>query len=192
MKTVAFVIPGFKHTPDRKIYKDVICKFNKKGIKTIPVKITWKYKALSDWLKEFLTIYDKDKADNNIIFGFSYGTMIAFLASTKVKANTIILCSLSPYFYEDLPFLFKSWKKSVGKKRMKDFKTYKMSDIVSKVKTKIYILYGDHEGKFIEKRANDTFKKIKTDKQLIKVKDAKHDIGNPQYFKEIKKVIEKL
>ena len=143
-------------------------------------------------MEEFLNIYEKNKADNNIFFGFSYGAMTAFLASLKVKADILILCSLSPYFQEDLPSLFKYWKKSVGKKRIKDFKTYKMSELVSKVRTQTFILYGEREGKFIEKRANDTFNKIKTDKQLIKVKGAKHDMGNKQYLEEIKKVIEKL
>lgn len=87
MKKVAFVIPGFKHSPDRKIYKNVIAEFNKKGVKTVPVKITWNFKTLTDWVKEFLQVYEKNKGNENILFGFSYGAMIAFIASTKIKPD---------------------------------------------------------------------------------------------------------
>lgn len=46
--------------------------------------------------------------------------------------------------------------------------------------------------KMFKKRASETFRILKTAKQLIPVKNAKHDIGNKEYFEEIKKIISQI
>ncbi len=190
MKTVAFVIPGYHHSPDRKIYTDIIDGFEEKKFKVIPVKISWQYHTMSFWVEEFLKIYDIEKGDINIFLGFSYGAMISFIASTQVKVDTQILCSLSPYFAEDLEFLPRLWKK--GKRRIADFKTISASIRTPQIKADTYVLYGSKESKQIEKRAKDVFALLTSSKHIIQIKDSKHDIGNPDYLFEIRKIIAQL
>jgi len=192
MKRVVFVLPGFKHSPDRKIYKDIILAFEYKRIKAIPVKINWKNRTISQISEDFLKEYNSVSADEKYLFGFSFGAVVALIASIKIYPKAQILCSLSPYFKEDLPFIYKSWKKMIGKKRMEDFKNLSISDFAPKVKTETYLLYGAKEGKFIEKRAKDTFGELRSKKHLVAVDSAKHDIGNPRYLDEIKKVVSNL
>jgi hypothetical protein len=80
----------------------------------------------------------------------------------------------------------------IGAKRMEHFKKLKMSEIAPLVKSKTYLMYGTHEGRFIEKRARDTFEKLSCEKFLISVEGAKHDISNPEYLKQIQDIIDKL
>jgi pimeloyl-ACP methyl ester carboxylesterase len=192
MKTVSFIIPGYKHSPYRKIYKDIIYEFEKKGIRTIPVNITWKYKTMSQWVEEFINIYNKNKTDTNIFFGFSYGAMIAFLASLKVPVDTLILCSLSPYFQEDLPKLPRYYKRTMGKRRFADFQNIKASNLTPQIKASTILLYGTKEFKDVQMRAKNTFNKLNTKKKLNPVEGSKHNIGNKQYLNEIRKVINNL
>lgn len=192
IKSVVYVIPGFMHSTTRKEYKNVAKFFEEKGIEVVFVQIDWKYKTISDWVEQFLTKYHKNDKRKKYLFGFSYGAMIAFISSLSTEINTQILCSLSPYFHEDLPGLPAKWKKGIGKRRVKDFNKLNMSILAPKVKTKTYLLYGTKEGKYIEKRANDVFQRLKCEKYLMKVKDAKHDIGNKEYLKQIQKIVEKL
>ena len=192
MKKVVYIIPGFKHSPQQKIYKDVGRLFGKKNFQVVYVKIDWKYKSVSDWTEKFLTEYYKEDDSEKYLFGFSFGAIIAFLVSTKNDVDTTILCSLSPYFKEDLPNLFKSWKKFIGKKRLEDFNKLEIKKLAPLVKAKTYLLYGTKEGKFIEKTAKDTYQRLNGKKRLIPVEGAKHDIGNKKYLEELKKLINGL
>lgn len=192
MKKVVFLLPGFKHSPYGKIYKNVIEAFETKSIQTVPVKINWQYRTISQISEDFLKEYNKVSADEKYLFGFSFGALISFIIATKMNPKAQILCSLSPYFKEDLPFIFKSWKKMVGKKRMDDFKNISILNLVPQVKTETYLLYGTKEGKFIEKRAKDIFERLRCRKHLVPVEGAKHDISNPLYIQEIRKLISAL
>jgi len=58
-----------------------------------------------------LKIYQNFDNKNSLIIGFSFGAMVAFIASQKIRPKKLILCSLSPYFNEDLKKLRKGWKK---------------------------------------------------------------------------------
>lgn len=190
MKTVAFVIPGYHHSPDRKIYTDIIDSFKKNGIKTIPVKISWQYHTMLFWVDEFIKVYEANKGDRNIFLGFSYGAMISFIASMKVKVDVQILCSLSSYFAEDLESLPHRWKK--GKRRIAEFEKIFAEDLTPQITAETYIMLGTKEGFQIAKRAKETFDLLNSQKHLISINDSKHDIGNPDYLKAIKKVIHEL
>lgn len=190
MKTVAFVIPGYHHSPDRKIYTDIIDCFESKNIKTVPIKISWQYHTMLFWVDEFLKVFETNKGDRNIFLGFSYGAMISFIASTKVKVDIQILCSLSPYFAEDLESLPHRWKK--GKRRIAEFEKIFAEDLTPKITADTYVFYGTQEGEQIKKRAHKTFELLTSPKYLIPIKNSKHDIGNSDYLTAIEKVIAQL
>lgn len=190
MKTVAFVIPGYHHSPDRKIYTDIIDSFEAKNIITFPVKISWQYHTMTFWVDEFLKVYEDNKGDRNILMGFSYGAMISFIASTKIEVDAQILCSLSPYFAEDLESLTHRWKK--GKRRIAEFEKIFAKVLTPQITADTFILYGTKEKEQIEKRAQKTFELLTSPKHLIPIKESKHDIGNPDYLKAIRKAIAQL
>ena len=166
-KPVVYIIPGFKHSPQKKEYQKIAGFFKEKGFDVELVKIDWKHKTVSDWVKQFLTKYYKNENRKKYFFGFSYGAVISLIASTKVDVEGQILCSLSPYFQEDLLGLFKSWKKMIGKRRVEVFNKLKIADLAPLVKAETFLLYGTHEGKFIELRAKDTYEKLNCKKSLI-------------------------
>lgn len=113
--------------------------------------------------------------------------MIAFLSSTKVAVDAQILCSLSPYIAEDIPHLKTSWIKSIGKRRVDDFKTMSIKKLCKQIQTKTFLLYGTEESQELIKRDKETFQLLECGKQLVEVLGAKHDIEYTRYFEEIKK-----
>ena len=192
MKSVAFIIPGRNHLPSSPEYQEIARIFKEKGIAPILVLITWKGATISDCTKNFLEQYRKVNADKKYVLGFSFGAFIAFLASTQVKFEAQILCSLSPYFAEDLPHIKKWWILSIGVKRYQAFKKHNNLELSKRINTKTFLLYGTSEGKYIIKRAMDTFKNLHTSKRLVEIMDVRHDIGNPKYIKAIRQVINSL
>lgn len=106
MKKIAYIIPGYCESHLRQRGYDKIAKFfEERGIEPIHVEIDWeknKPKRFSDYTKQFLDLYRKPKGTKVYILGFSYGATIAFLTASETRPKTLILCSLSPYFEEDL------------------------------------------------------------------------------------------
>ena len=99
-----FIVPGFRQKPKNKAYKEIRKILKSEGYFPVLVNVPWKKSTISENTDYFLKIYKKIKARKKYVLGFSYGAMIAFIASTKVGASGLILCSLSPYFKEDTPF----------------------------------------------------------------------------------------
>ncbi|MFI5265598.1 MAG: hypothetical protein ACHQT7_02540, partial [Candidatus Levyibacteriota bacterium] len=99
---VIFIIPGFRQSTTSTAYKEIAKVLKSEGYHPILVKIPWKGSTISSSTEYFLKRFNKIDAKKKYILGFSYGAMIAFLAATKVKTTGLILCSMSPYFKEDL------------------------------------------------------------------------------------------
>ena len=54
----------------------------------------------------------------------------------KIKPKMLFLCSLSPYFKEDLKFLKKSWRNGIGKKRIEDLENFSFEELAKDIKCK--------------------------------------------------------
>jgi len=192
MSKVVYIIPGFTENTNLKRYHKIIKFFKSIGYKTIFVKITWKHKTMSDYVKEFLKQYNQhSKNDEVYLLGFSFGAMIAFIASHIEKPKAQFLCSLSPFFSEDIPIIKEWWKKSIGKKRVLDFKSISFNKISKKISCETYIFAGTKEGPEIEKRARSADKQIKNSK-LFMIDRAKHDISQNEYIEKLKEEILKI
>ena len=185
---IAYIIPGFRESTKQEKYKKITRGLRKKGFIPINVKIKWKYKTMSNYVNQFLKKYQHHDNQSCIIIGFSFGAMIAFIVSSKINVKEIFLCSLSPYFKEDLPRLKKTWKRDVGKKRIKALENYSFGTIGKKIKCKITFLAGAKEGNIILKRINEAGKKLSNGKVYI-IKDVGHDISNEKYLNELLKKI---
>jgi esterase/lipase len=192
MRKLAFIIPGGHQSAKSKPYKDIANFFQQRGIKPILVEINWERTTLSDNIEQFMKQFRKYKADEVYVLGFSWGAMIAFISSQETKPKLQILCSLSPYFREDLPFIKHQWRTGVGKHRMNDFKNYSFDKISRKVKNETILLFGSKEPKQVYRRNRLAFKKLRCKKKIIFIKNAKHDIRQKEYLTAVKKVIEKI
>jgi predicted esterase len=182
-----FIIPGFRHTATSKAYREIAKFLKAEGYQPIPVKIPWKQTTISENTEYFLKQYKKRtvseglKRQKTYILGFSFGAMIAFLASTKVRVNGLMLCSLSPFFKEDVK------KLNVKNARDEDFKTLHCGTLAKKIKAKkVLMFYGAKETNPLIKRVKSAYRQISSDKKyLVSIKKTEHDIGHKNYLSAI-------
>ncbi|MBI4174325.1 MAG: hypothetical protein HY517_01665 [Candidatus Aenigmarchaeota archaeon] len=183
-----------------KRYRKVLNLFRKRGFEVIEVRIKWKNNTMTDYVNQFLHNYKPKK--ESYLFGFSFGAVIALLSAKKAMPECLILCSLSPYFREDLPMTRKIWGKTIDKyfkkKDLDDLKKYSFQKVAKGVRCKTILLAGDMEcvirGKnnpIVEDRARDAKRRIKNS-HLIIVKNGKHDISQKEYNAALRKVINRL
>lgn len=192
-KTV-FVIPGYKQLPTNKAYKAIAKILRSEGYRPILVTIPWKQSTISENTEYFLKRYKKVSMRKKYILGFSFGAMIALLASTKVNTSGLILCSLSPYFREDLAKIRNIWLSAATKKRYDDFSQMQCAEITKLVKTrKILMLYGALEERVLIKRVNQAFSQIAAkQKYLLPIRQTQHNIGDKRYLRTIHHVAKEL
>lgn len=191
---VIFIIPGFRHKPTNKTYKELTKILKSEGYHPIRITIPWKKTTISENVSYFLTKYKKIKARKKYILGFSYGAMIAFIASTKVNVYCLILCSLSPYFKEDLPKARSRVISLLMTQRFEDFSRLHCGSLAKKIKAKrILMLYGAKEAKPLINRVTQAFDQISSnDKHLIPIKKTEHNIGDRRYIKKIHQIAREL
>lgn len=99
MNKVAFIVPGYSELTSEEKYQKIAGYFKEANMTPVMVDIDWKRKIMSDYVQEFLIKYQQKKAEENIFWGFSFGAMICFITSSRVKVDIQILCSLSPFFF---------------------------------------------------------------------------------------------
>lgn len=193
MKKIVYIIPGYceSHLRQRG-YNKVATFFEEQGIEPIHIEIDWERgdpKRFSDYAKQFLDLYKKPKATQVYILGFSYGATVAFLTAIKTKPDALILCSLSPYFEEDMKDLKPAWVRWFRKYFTES--DYSFTKLASKIKTETYVIVGEKEDKSCHVRAKDARKKL-SNSLLTIAKGAGHKIGQKEYLETIRKVISKL
>ena len=142
MRRTIFIIPCFRHKPSDSQYKRMRNFFATKGLSIKLIYIHWNQRIMSDYVYEFEQHYKKHKTQYNYVLGFSFGAMIAFISAQRLQPDRLYLCSLSPYFREDLKTLKPSWKKSIGKHRLQDFRRISAKQIAVKLKVRTVIFYG--------------------------------------------------
>ncbi len=191
-KTI-FIVPGYKHKPSNKAYKIITSMLKSDGHRPISVSIPWKQTTISENTEYFLKKYKRIRARNKYILGFSFGAMIAFLASTKVSASGLILCSMSPYFKEDLSKV-NSNDSVLRRLRYEDFSKLNSAALAKEIKAKqILMMFGDKEEKSLIKRVTKTYRQLVTPyKRLITVRETDHNIGNKRYLHSIHHIFKTL
>ncbi len=146
------------------------------------VPIHWDRRVMTEWVTEFEQFFAKYRGVKNYVLGFSYGAMIALASAKRVHPDKLFLCSLSPYFNEDLPKIPVRWKKFIGKRRVQDFKKFRVAEITKETKIPTTVFLGEVEAKkfsTLEYRCRETAKHLKA--SLITIPGAPHDIGNAHY-----------
>lgn len=192
-KTV-FIIPGVGQRPDMAHYLQIGELFEKQGIAPIYISINWRMRqSIEDCAeeaeKQIQEVLKQKPNDELYFFGFSLGAIIAHILSGHYEAKAQVLCSMSPFFKEDidhLPFrsrLFSNLMIYPGSERPKypNPFAYKMMDT--------HWLIGEKEGKYF----NDTIlarrKALYPEARLQIVKNARHDVSQPEYLGAVASVI---
>ena len=183
---VIYIIPGFGQKTTHKAYRILSQMLRAKGFEPILISIPWKNTTISQNSEYFINEFKKTKSKEKYILGFSLGAMIAFIASTKVEVAGLILCSLSPYFSEDLPKIGPDWKASTLM-RYQDFAGLTCSRLAKQLKAKrIIMFYGSEEVKSLIKRVKKAYKDIPSAKKyLFEISKTDHEIGNRRYLAAI-------
>jgi alpha-beta hydrolase superfamily lysophospholipase len=193
MKKIAYFIPGHGESHKRQPgYNKVADMFREKGITPIHIEIDWhskKPRPFQNYVDQFLKKYKKPKNVEVYVLGFSFGALVAFLSEQKTKPTAIILCSLSPYFKEDLPKLPKAWSRW-WKKNYPDSE-YSFNELAPLIKTKILMVAGNKEGPEVDRRMRIAKKLIKQNSLTI-AKEAKHRIGQKEYLAGLKRAIDTI
>lgn len=189
-RKIVYIIPGYRQRPSNKAYKAIVQMLRSEGYEPVAVTIPWKQTTVSENTEYFLKKFKRLKVENKYILGFSFGAMIAFIASTKVSVSGLILCSLSPYFQEDLAKT-KNRTSSITKKRLEDFSQLHSSILAKQIKAKqILMLYGTRESKPLIRRVTNTYSQIPSlNKHLIPINNSDHEIGDKRYLYKIHQTI---
>jgi hypothetical protein len=198
MKKTAFLVSGFElnRTAADDQYKELRKAVKSKGYEVLPVNITWNYRTMSRFVAEFKEFYRKHAGDQNVIIGNSFGAMVAMMVAPELKPDKIILCSLSPFFKEDIPRFQPPEKLTnwFGKRRVKDFRTISAKTIVDEInrtKVKSILFYGEHEKKKYKKlveRVIDTAQDLKGS-HMSEIPNAPHSFKDTAYISAILTVL---
>lgn len=188
MAKIAYIIPGFYQDHKTSGFSKIASLFRAKGYKVVKVKITWKYKTMSDYVEEFKSQLQHNSSDTVAVLGFSYGAMIAAISAPQVQPNKLYLCSLSPYFKEDLPRIPKYWKTVVGKRRIADFESHSFTTLAKKITAKTTLVAGSAEHELVHKRVNHAHKRL-AKSVVVTAEGAKHDIGQKEYVDTLEQII---
>jgi len=141
---------------------------------------------MADYTEEFLVQFRENKTKDNIVFGFSFGAMIASLTTQQTNPGKLLLCSLSPYFSRDMADFRADWRKKIGERRYQDFFNYDLGEMARNLLKGTTIFYGTKEGELypsLKKTCEDAARE--SGSRLVPVKDAPHDISHSNYRKAI-------
>jgi len=188
-----YIIPGYGESHKKQSgYKDIAKMCTERGIKPIHVSIDWHAKGrkhFEKYISQFLRQYKKPKDAKIYVLGFSYGAMIAFLSEPITRPDALILCSLSPYFKEDLKTLKPSWL-TWWNANFKD-SDYSFNKLAPKIKTRTFLIAGDNEGPELARRVRLAKRMIRNSSRVT-VKGAKHNVSRKKYLSAVGNIIEKL
>lgn len=191
IKPIAVVIPGFGESETDEPYRELISFLTESGYNTKSISIKWDRTTWTGWVKQVLSALQEEKINGpDLLFGFSFGALLALMAENEIKPKRSILCSVSPYFSSDLPKLPAIAYKILGKKRMASFENIKLTNLPPANQTKRYFLIAEKDLDILRVRCKKLANKLNG--ELIEVPEAEHYLGEPQYIDQVKKIIKKI
>lgn len=130
MKQNLLIIPGFGESTDESPYQ-VLSSKCKKDFNVVMFTPIWNYRTAGSWLYDLRMILDSIDVRNTTVVSFSLGAYITLIAAETYPFHKVILCSLSPFFKEQLGHLPKPAEIFFGKRRFTDFSTHKIPKTVT-------------------------------------------------------------
>ena len=179
MKNI-YIIPGYYESEFDFSYTKVFLK--SKGFNVTIVPIIWKYKKVSDWVKQVNTYFSSNNISESIIIGFSAGALVLSLVDIdQSKTNHIILCSM-PYTLGKL--ITKEVEKDIsflGVKRILELKKVDVYPQLKKIKfAKFDVVCGELESPALRKHMKKIHTIVKRSKFSL-LPRAVHDLNSNHY-----------
>lgn len=166
-----------------------------KDYNVVPVDLVWKHKTHTQYIKDFVEIYNQHKTEENIVLGNSFGAAVAFISAPIVQPDRIYLCSLSPFFKEDRGKRPDDYViDKFGKRRAEDFWSYSASEIakqISQQKIPTTVVHGEKEHQtspVLVSRALQTAKAI-DGAELVEVPNCPHNLSDETYSKAMVEIV---
>lgn len=181
-----FIVPGFKQKTTEPAWLKVKQLAEEFFQKVILFQPQWNHHTLTDWVTDFDQFRQQHQGPQ-IVLGFSYGAMITFLSSINLPTDTVILCSLSPYFSEDISSLKPWWNRAVGKKRIATFQETVFTKLAAKNRSRYCLLVGEKEVPQCFTRYHDALQQLPDSSGMV-VPRAGHDIGHQEYLSALAKL----
>lgn len=192
MKTVLFV-PGFKEHITSRDYTSTIDAIKKSGYIVEFVDINWDKTTIDNWLATLEERYLQYNPSDVILAGFSFGAMTAYVAAARRVPSELWLCSLSPYFHEDIQseHMKKSWLSYIGHRRVAAFDKLIFRSLAAKIRCKTLIFAGAIEmNKWpdMKKRTLEA-EELLANITLYIVEHVGHDVADASYTATIQRAI---
>lgn len=189
-KRRVYLIPGFDDNPTAPMYRMVREYFRQKYVQCKLVKIDWKYNSIENYVIQFLSQYKRSEKAVTYLFGFSFGALLALLVTPLINPNKLYLCSLAPFFKEDIKSNaeFIKW---IGRRRWLSLKKISFNQLVKKISSKTVIIVGSNELASVKRRATAAKTLIKMSKLFI-AKGATHNLLDKTYDKTLRNIIQKI
>lgn len=145
MVKTLFLIPGFRHQATELQYTWIQERAEELGYVVHPITITWEDRVMSQYVEEFMEQFERHATSHNVVFGFSFGAVIAFISAARTKPEQLYLCALTPAFKEDQPIPHPGWAKVVGPERLADLATFEAEVIAPAITAPTTIVCGEAE-----------------------------------------------
>jgi pimeloyl-ACP methyl ester carboxylesterase len=190
MKTVLFV-PGFRDSATADEYDRLRVVIREQGYSVRLVPIRWSRTTIRHWVPELVQVLDEYDPAKTILAGYSYGAMTAFVTAAQRNPHQLWLCSLSPYFAEDLSHLDPAWLKSIGVRRVKSFEQLPFEPLASTITCDTLIMVGQDEAGQSFIRAQEAARLIPRSR-LVVAPNSGHDATTKDYLRALGKAISRL
>jgi pimeloyl-ACP methyl ester carboxylesterase len=188
----AIILPGWEHNVEDEGYTNIADMFRENDFEVLFYSPDWQEHDYQAWIAGLVKL-TKDSQGPLTVLGFSMGAMTAFMASSDIDLENLILCSPSGYFSE-YALLLSNEEKKWAEINVPDYDKLSAKKIVESCRVAHgYILAG-------RKELSDwpDFDKWTTDLQqmtnwvFIKIDDAGHEIEDLNYQNAIAQLVPKL
>lgn len=182
------MIPGSGEGLKDRDYGAVLKMYRSLGYDPEFVPIDWNYKIFDDYVEQIKNLIPRSDLEKSLLSGFSWGAMLALIVSAQyANPRKLVLCSLSPYFAENLPHTKESWLKWAGKRRVKNLANYSIRELAPSIQSPTVLFIGDAERKkYGDKIDMEANKLIKNSKYIVIGGGVSHDVADPKYIAAIK------
>jgi predicted alpha/beta hydrolase family esterase len=117
------IIPGFGESVSLRDYQEIKrrCEKAAPGAKVVLHQPKWSRRTAADWIKEATRSLERLGPENTYVIGFSLGAYVGLFLSERFQLLGASLCSVSPYFSEEMSCIPNFAKKIIGVRRVRDF-----------------------------------------------------------------------
>lgn len=187
MKTKVYILPGFGDQASSNMYKNVVNYFSTNASCEL-IPLHWKYNSVGNYLGEILSYVTIRSDEKIILFGFSFGALLALMVSSIIHPDKLFLCSLSPFFREDITKNKQAIVNTLGKKRSEFLQHISFKRIAEGVSCPVDLFVGEQESPTVIKRAGEVHLRLRRSTLFI-VRQADHNLLNESYDNMLRKRI---